>query len=263
MTFFLRVLSRTNSGRNGEVLHYTKQLTRSLQHIFVEPHKRDQGNTLLGNLVSCVFYWRERRGTVKLPGHRGRQVARERRRVGNVESMTGVVLLVHGKVLLRAKPEQLRPATSAERVLGELQNTSLDEFTQVVNNLPKGVDLTGQVGPTEENNFDDTIMVRPLEETETSGEAEDPSEHGSEEVEPESDQNPSASASDQVSRLPVVPAVDPEVSESKTVQKQSPAHDSDLKSQVETDAGTSVVAKSQDQTQFNKASPRESVLLDT
>ena len=112
----------------------------------------------------------------------------ERRRVGNVESMTGVVWLVDGKVLLRATPEQLRPATSAERVLGELQNTSRDEFTQVVSGLPKGVtvDLTGQVGPTEKNIDDDTIMVGPPEEPHPSGEAEDPSEHKSEEVEPES-----------------------------------------------------------------------------
>ena len=42
----------------------------------------------------------------------------ERRRAGNVESMTGVVWLVHGKVPLRATPEQLRPATAAERVVG-------------------------------------------------------------------------------------------------------------------------------------------------
>ena len=90
------------------------------------------------------FYWSEGRGTVKLTGRRGAWcgpgtiLMQERRRVGNVESMTGVVWLVHGKVLLRATPEQLRPATSAERVLGELQNTSLDDFTQVVNNVPKG-----------------------------------------------------------------------------------------------------------------------------
>ena len=59
----------------------------------------------------------------------------ERRRVGNVESMTGVVWFVHGKVvLLRATPEQLRPVTAAERFLGELQNTNLDVFTQVVDN---------------------------------------------------------------------------------------------------------------------------------
>ena len=53
MTFFLRVLSHT-SGRNEDVLHFMQQLLRSLQHVFVEPHERDQGNALLGNLVSCV-----------------------------------------------------------------------------------------------------------------------------------------------------------------------------------------------------------------
>ena len=129
----------------------------------------------------------------------------ERRRVGNVESTTGVVWLVHGKVLLRATPEQLRPATSAERVLGELQNTSLDEFTWVVNNVPKGVavDLTGQVGLTGENIDDDIIMMGPAQETQPTGG-----------VEPESDQSPSAQASDQELRFPVVPAVGPELSES-------------------------------------------------
>ena len=205
------------------------------------------------------FWWREGRGTVKLPGLRGAWcgtstiLVQERRRVGNVESMTGVVWLVHGKVLLRATPEQLRPATSAERVLGELQNTNLDEFTQVVNNLPKGVavDLTGQVGPTEENIDDDTILVGPPEETEPSGEAEDLSEHDSDEVEPEtvSHQDPSAPASDQELRLTVVPVVDPELHESKTDHTQSPVHDPDLESPMKIDAYTS-----QDQTQFDKAS---------
>ena len=72
----------------------------------------------------------------------------------------------------------------ARNSVGELQNTTLDEFTQVVNDLPEGVavDLAGQVGPTEENIDDDTIMVGPPEETQPSGEAEDPSEHESEEV---------------------------------------------------------------------------------
>ena len=71
----------------------------------------------------------------------------ERLRVGNVESMTSVIFVVHGKVLLRARQEQLRPATTAERVLGELQTTNVDEIAQVVNNLPRAVavDLTGQV----------------------------------------------------------------------------------------------------------------------
>ena len=139
--------------------------------------------------------------------------------------MTGVIWSVHGKVLLLTTPEQLRSPTSAERVLGEIQNTNLDEFTQVVDNLPKGVavDLTGQVGPTEDNIVDDTIMVGPQEETEPSDEAEGSSEHTSEVVEPGSDQNPSAPASDQELRL-VVPVVDPELSESQTVEKQPPAH---------------------------------------
>ena len=74
--------------------------------------------------------------------------------------MTGVVWLVHGQVL-RVTPEQLRPATAAERVLGELQNTNHGVLTQVVDSLPKGVpvDLTGRIGPNEENIDEDTIMM--------------------------------------------------------------------------------------------------------
>ena len=44
--------------------------------------------------------------------------------------------------------------------MGELRNTNL-EFALVANNLPKGVavDVTGQMGPTEENIDEDTIKV--------------------------------------------------------------------------------------------------------
>ena len=92
--------------------------------------------------------------------------------------MTGVVWLVHGKVLLRATPEQLRPATTAERVLGELQNTNLDDVTQVVGILPKWVlvDRTCQIGLTEENIDEDTITVGPPDETDPFGETENPPE---------------------------------------------------------------------------------------
>ena len=139
---------------------------------------------------------------------------------------------------MRATQEQLRPATSAEWVLRELQNTSLD----VVNNLPirVAVDLPGQVGPTEENIDDDTIMVGPPEETQPPGDAKDPSEHESEEVESESDQSPSAQTSDQELRFPAVPAVGPELSESQTDQQQLPGPS-------KIDIGTSVVTRSQDQ----------------
>ena len=92
-----------------------------------------------GELCFCK---RERGASVTLPGRRGAWcgtatiLVQGRRPVGNVESMSGVVWLVHGKVLLRATLERLRPAIPAERVLGESQNTTLDEFTQVVDNLP-------------------------------------------------------------------------------------------------------------------------------
>ena len=76
------------------------------------------------------------------------------------------------------------------------------------------MDLTGQVGPTGENIDDDIIMMGPPHETQPTGEAEDPSEHVSEEVEPEFDRSPSAQASDQELRFPVVPAVGPKLSES-------------------------------------------------
>ena len=85
--------------------------------------------------------------------------------------MTSVVWLVHENVLLQATPEQLRRATAAERVLGELPNKYLNVFTQVVDNLPKGVavDLTSQTGPNEENIDDDTIVVGPPNEVDPSG----------------------------------------------------------------------------------------------
>ena len=47
--------------------------------------------------------------------------------------------------------ERRRVGERGVHVLGELWNTNLDDFTQVVDNLPKdvAVDLTGQIGPTE------------------------------------------------------------------------------------------------------------------
>ena len=112
----------------------------------------------------------------------------ERRRVGNVESMTGVVWLFHGKAVLRDTTEQLRPATAAERV-GEVQHTNLDVFTQVIDNIPKfvAVDLTGQVGPKEENIDDDMIVVGPPDERDPAGEPETAPEPESEGLVSESD----------------------------------------------------------------------------
>ena len=67
----------------------------------------------------------------------------------------------------------------------------------MVDNLPKGVavDLTGQMGPTEENIDDNTIMEGPPDETDPSGEPENPPEH-------ESDQDAPESESDQILSCP-------------------------------------------------------------
>ena len=90
--------------------------------------------------------------------------------------MTGIVWLVHGMLLLRAAPGQLRPATAAMRVMGELQDRNLDVFTQVVGNLPRGVtvDLTGQAGPGEEYIDEDTIVVKPPDQTDQPSPEADP-----------------------------------------------------------------------------------------
>ena len=150
------------------------------------------------------FYWREGRSTVELPGRRGAWcgpatiLMQERRRVGNVESMTGVVWLFHGKAQLRATPEQLRPATAAERV-GEAQNTNLDMSTQMIDILPNvvAVDLTGQIGPIEENIDGDMIMVGPPDERDPAGEPETAPEPESEALVSESDQELPVSEPDQ------------------------------------------------------------------
>ena len=78
-----------------------------------------------------------------------------------MESVTGIVWLVHGKILLRATPEKLRPATIPARVMGELQDTNLDVFTQVVENLREAVDLTVQAGATMVESPDQTDKPSP------------------------------------------------------------------------------------------------------
>ena len=157
----------------------------------MELRKLGLANTFHGNPVSSVSIG-EGRGTVKLPGRRGAWcgpatiLMQEKRRVGNVESMTGVVSSV---------PPQSSFVQPAERV-GEVQHTNLDVFTQVVDNLPNvvAVDLTGQIGPIEENIHDDMIMDGPPHKTDPASEPESV-------PEPASDQDALVSESDQ--ELPV------------------------------------------------------------